>query len=107
MGFVYLLCDSGQDNLFKIGVTKNDVNKRIKKLQTGNGNEIFLVKCFKTSYPYYIERMLHQKHCPGKKIGEWFELTPSSVLDFEKDCLFFEELADKMKDNPFFVKNLK
>lgn len=102
MAFVYLLCDSGHDNMFKIGMTRGDVEKRIKKLQTGNGSEIFLVKKYETEYPFYIEKMLHQKHCPEKRLNEWFELSNESVMNFEKDCKFFEELIDMMKDNPFF-----
>ena len=103
-GKVYLLCDSGQDHLFKIGVTKNKIEDRIKKLQTGNGNEIFLVNYYETDYPFYIEHMLHQKHFPDKKLNEWFELDFDSVRNFKEDCEFFEKLVDAMKDNPFFGK---
>ena len=46
MAFVYLLGDSGQDNTFKIGVTRNDIEKRIKKLQPGveRSYEIYFAK---------------------------------------------------------------
>lgn len=32
MAYVYLICDSGQDNTFKIGVTRGSIEKRIKKI---------------------------------------------------------------------------
>lgn len=104
MAYVYLLCDIGHDNMFKIGVTKGEVEKRIKKLQTGNGCEIHLVNKYKTEYPFYIEKMLHQKHFPEKKLNEWFELSSESVNNFIKDCEFYEEIINTMKDNPFFNK---
>lgn len=107
MGFVYLICDSGHDNMFKIGVTKQPIEKRIKQLQTGNGSEIFLTSYYETRYPFYLERMLHQKFCSDKKIGEWFELDFESVVSFKEECKKIEEIVDAMKDNPFFQKNLK
>lgn len=107
MAFVYLLCDSGQDNMFKIGVTKSTIEKRIKQLQTGNGSEIFVADYYETDYPFYIERMLHQKFCSGRKKGEWFELDFERVSSFKEECKKLEELIEVMKDNPFFQKNLK
>lgn len=107
MAFVYLLCDSGQDNLFKIGVTKTSIEKRIKQLQTGNGSEIFIADYHETEYPYYIERMLHQKFRINNKHGEWFELDIDGVKAFKEECKRLEELIITMKDNEFFIKELK
>ena len=53
MPYVYLIGDAGQDNTFKIGMTRGDVNKRIKQLQTGNGEEIYLVNYYETEYPFF------------------------------------------------------
>lgn len=105
-GIVYLLCDSGQDNLFKIGVTRGSIEKRIKKLQTGNGNEIFLVGYHKSDHPFYIEHMLHQKYFPKQKLNEWFEMENYFVSDFQNDCEFYENLIIEMKDNFFFQRYL-
>lgn len=107
MGTVYLICDLGHDNMFKIGVTKQPIEKRMKQLQTGNGSEIFLVNYHETEYPYYIEKMLHQRFGSDRKIGEWFELDTEKAIDFKKYCNEYEEIVECMKDNPFFRKNLK
>lgn len=107
MACVYLICDSGQDNTFKIGVTRGSIEKRIKKLQTGNGEEIFLVNYYETEYPFLIEKMMHQKHCSDKKLNEWFTLDAEGVSNFKKDCEEFEKTIEALKDNPFFKKNLK
>lgn len=107
MAFVYLLCDSGQDNMFKIGTTKLPIEQRIKKLQTGNSNEIFLSDYYETAHPFYIEKMLHKKFAPNKKVGEWFQLDDPDALSFKDVCNQFEELISTLKDNPFFPKNPK
>ena len=107
MAYVYLLCDSGLDITFKIGVTRGSIEKRIKKLQTGNGEEIFLVNYYETDYPFLIEKMMHQKHCSDKKMNEWFYLDSEGVNNFKKDCEEFEKTIESLKDNPFFKKNIK
>lgn len=105
MAYVYLLCDSGHDNVFKIGVTKGSIEKRIKKLQTGNGDEIFLVDYYETEHPFYIEKIMHQRHYPEHKLNEWFELKPESVFDFRKECEEIEKIIKDLEDNPFFKIN--
>ena len=42
-GYVYLLCENGDNELYKIGVTSGSIENRIKKLQTGNGNKLLCV----------------------------------------------------------------
>ena len=107
MAFVYLLGDFGQDNTYKIGITKGNIDKRIKQLQTGNGEEIFLVNSYETEYPFFIERMLHLKFCPKKKKNEWFNLEPDDVFKFKEQCQNIENTAIAIKDNPFSKKWLK
>ena len=107
MAFVYLLGDAGQDNVFKIGMTRGPVEKRIKQLQTGNSEEIYLVNCYETDYPFFIERLLHSKLCPKQKHIEWFILDINDVVDFKKYCKNIEEQAIALKDNPFTKNILK
>lgn len=107
MAFVYLICDSGHDNMFKIGVTKTSIEKRMKKLQTGNSFEIFLAAYHETEYPFYIEKMLHKRFCSDRKVGEWFELDIEKTKKFEEICQEYEKIIEVMKENPFFQKNLK
>ena len=49
-GYVYVLGDFTKANIYKIGVTRGNVEKRIKKLQTGNSGEIFLCMKHLTKY---------------------------------------------------------
>jgi hypothetical protein len=107
MAFVYLLGDSGQDNTYKIGVTRGKIEKRIKQLQTGNGNEIFLVNSYETKYPFFLERLLHMQFFPQQKMNEWFELKDEDVFNFKEYCTLIEENAKALEDNPFAQKILK
>lgn len=105
MAFVYLLGDVGHDNVFKIGVTRKDIDKRIKQLQTGNGEEIYLVNYHETDYPFFLERSLHLKFFPKQKLNEWFILEHNDVMNFKQHCLEIENTVEALKDNPF-AKNL-
>lgn len=106
-GIVYLLGDSLNEGLFKIGVTRGKIENRIKKLQTGNGGEIYLVDFYETDTPFFIERDLHKRFSCNKENGEWFNLSLEDMKDFKKHCKSIEDIIEAMKDNPFFPKNLK
>lgn len=107
-GFVYLLVDYGSDpEKYKIGITTGHIEKRIKSLQTGNPNEIVLLKFFKTKFYRKIEKNLHKKYNFLRTDGgnEWFTLPPDSVFDFMVDC---EEIHSQIEylvkmGNPFIT----
>ena len=101
IGTVYLLCDPSTD-LFKIGMTRSNVSKRIKELQTGNSCEIHLVKKFDTQIPFYIETSLHHHFMSKHSLNEWHKLDEKDIADFDKTCAFYEDIARAMQDNPFF-----
>lgn len=99
-GIVYLLCDGER---FKIGMTnRKDINKRIKELQTGNSNEIWLHSYYETNYPTKIEKMMHARHASSNIKNEWFDLSVDQVLNFKNECKKCEKILDSLKDNPFF-----
>ena len=100
-GSVYLICDS-QTELYKIGVTRGDVEKRLKKLQTGNGDELHIVFVFETDTPFVIEKMLHNRFFPKNKLNEWFALESNEVIDFEDYCNICQKNVEALKENPFF-----
>lgn len=107
MAYVYLIGDSGQDNTFKIGVTRGNIEKRIKQLQTGNGEEIYLINYYETEYPFFIERLLHTKLYPKQKRNEWFNLENNDIVNFKLYCEEIENQAYALKDNPFSKNILK
>ena len=104
MGSVYLLGDSEKEGIFKIGVTRGDIQKRIKKLQTGNAGEIYLVSYYETEYPFLMEKMLHTKFFSDKVLNEWFSLTTEEIVRFKESCEEIQKNIDALKDNYFFKK---
>lgn len=105
VGSVYLLCDPST-NLFKIGMTKSCVSKRIKELQTGNSCEIHLVKKYDTLIPSFIETSLHHRFVDKHSLNEWYELTVEDINNFETICKEYEEMAQMLQTNPFFKYKL-
>ncbi len=106
-GFVYLINDWEQDNVYKIGVTRGSIERRIKKLQTGNPDELITCRYYHTEHPFFVEKQLHKKYLDCKVRDEWFKLTDNDVFNFEKTCKEIENIISIMKDNPFFPKKVK
>lgn len=93
---VYLIsCEVGDSKRYKIGYTRNSVEKRIKQLKTGNSNDLFLEKVFVSKWGSKIEAILHRKFSQYKISGEWFDLNQQQLDFFENDCknleLYFEQ----------------
>lgn len=106
MGYVYLIYDESND-LYKIGVTRNNDDKRIKILQTGNPTELRIIHIYNCEYPFRLETMLHNIYKNNNILNEWFELSDEDVINFKKTCDKFCEQIEILKSNPFFAKNLK
>lgn len=103
MGFVYLLeCIIDNDSIYKIGFTKDKIQKRINKLQTGNGYELIERYKFETKYNQKVERRLHKYFNTKRLKGEWFKLDKEDVNSFLQKCEKIENDFDALKDNPFF-----
>lgn len=101
MGYVYLICDPSNDS-FKIGVTKKlDIEERVRKLQTGNSTELFIMSYYKCEYPFRLEKLLHTKYHEKRLSGEWFSLNVSEVTEFKKTCEELNNIIYSLKDNPF------
>jgi len=79
--FVYVIGDPVK-NLVKIGVAQ-DVNKRLKQLQTGNSTEleVLWVSCV-CSNAYKVESIAHKKFEEHKILNEWFLVSVSEVVNF-------------------------
>lgn len=105
-GFVYLIYDEDRD-LYKIGVTTNTIDKRLKKLQTGNASELSIRDFHESDYIFRMETLLHN-HFKNKRIlNEWFSLSYDDVKNFKSLCNGFEDTIKALSINPFFAKNLR
>jgi hypothetical protein len=70
-GIVYVLQAEGQD-LFKIGRVKENLERRIKTLQTGCPFTIKLYTSFPSQFPERLEKLLHRLLIDSRQKGEWF-----------------------------------
>lgn len=79
--FVYVIGDPIK-NIFKIGVAQ-DVQKRLKQLQTGNSTEleILWVSCV-CSNAYQIENIAHNYFKDKKILNEWFLIPINEIVYF-------------------------
>ncbi len=104
---VYLIsCGEGESKKFKIGYTKNDVERRLKQLKTGNSEELVVEKVYQTKWGTKIESILHRnfRHC--KISGEWFNLSQQDVDNFMNQCRDLDLFINDLLNNSTF-KNPK
>lgn len=69
------------NNLYKIGISK-DPNKRLKQLQTGNGNKLRIIQVFNVNNERQLEQRLHGMLWQSKSVlgkNEWFCLTEDAL----------------------------
>ena len=103
MGYVYLIGEMANEVRFKIGSTKCiDVHKRLKQLQTGNSNQLYIKEYYQTDKPFKLEKILHNRFKYANLIGEWFDLSDDDTAQFKTICEGFQKVMDSLKENPFF-----
>ena len=107
MGYVYLLLsvDINGNEAYKIGITKNDPNKRLKQLSTGNSDKIQLLNYYQSENFKKVEKMMHIKYSAFKTEAnnEWFSLQTEHVMSFLLDCKEAEQtIIFLLENNPFY-----
>ena len=98
MGFIYLL-NMEKTSLYKIGITSKSVEKRAKKLQTGNPLKIKIENTYESDFYRQIESTMHKMLKHKKYVeedfdyikGEWFILDNDDVRGFVEKCRKIEE----------------
>lgn len=88
MKSVYLL--QSENGLYKIGVSKNPT-KRVRQLQTGNGEKIRLVHTYSTNIPFLLEKTLKNLFDVDHVNGEWFKLSLEDELTFLDVCKKYDD----------------
>lgn len=94
-GYIYLICDPSADT-YKIGRTNNNVEKRLKQLQTGCSSELFIVNRYETDYPVQLENFLHRKFINKRQLNEWFKLESFDIKNFNNVCRHYEEIIKSL-----------
>jgi hypothetical protein len=107
MGYVYLLLqvDAEGSETYKIGITKNNPELRVKQLQTGNPNKISVLRVYESDNYLRVEQWMHRKHGASKTEAknEWRNLTNDQIITFLDDCKNADETISVLKKtNHFF-----
>lgn len=85
--YIYVIKNPLNETI-KIGVA-NDVEKRIKQLQTGAGIELELIyKSMICSNAFSIEKDVHKHFEEYRTFGEWFKINPTIVINFLEQQTF-------------------
>ena len=105
-GYVYLIVegDHNGEEKYKIGVTKNDPQKRLKKLKTGNSNQLDILKLYKSKHYKKVEKILHRKFISQRTLSgnEFFYLSDEQVFGFIKYCEEAEHIIESLQDKTIF-----
>ena len=102
MGYVYLMLqiDFEGTESYKIGITKNDPQLRMKQLQTGNPNKISVHRMYESKNYLKVERWLHRKYQTRTEAkNEWRTLTYEQVFSFLDDCKTADDNIQFLLDN--------
>lgn len=106
MSYVYLIQDwSSEIPKYKIGITKNSVEERLKSLQTGSSGELVISRIYESENYRKIESWLHKKYKYKSTDGgkEWFYLEDKDVLNFINICKKVDDNINLLKEqNPFY-----
>jgi hypothetical protein len=92
-GFVYLV-QAGEDYRFKIGRTVN-LTRRMRDLQLGSPNPLYLVGWFHTPDCYTDEIDWHQRMGTTRRHGEWFDLSLDQLRMFQARADIFQRLPEQ------------
>lgn len=92
-GYVYLISqdypkatiDGNEAFLVKIGFSKNDVHKRLQKLQTGNPFELRWLGHVHLENYKKVEKELHVRFAHRHFRLEWFILTRGDIADLMEE----------------------
>lgn len=109
MKYVYLVkatTNQGEES-YKIGVTKNDPQKRIKQLQTGNPSELTLIDTYYSKFGTTIESYLHRTYAMNKIKGEWFSLDKEQIELFQEQCKKLETNLKMIQEDNTWYESLK
>lgn len=102
---IYLISSEINDStLYKIGITKRNINKRLTELKTGNPATLTVIHTFKSQYAPKIEKHFHISNAYNNRGGEWFQLSEHDINNFIPQCnLIHNNLTLLAKHNTWII----
>lgn len=80
-GIVYII-KSGKH--YKIGMTRGNLESRLKSIQTGSPYKIEIIHTIETATPEKLEAELHRRFRGKRLSGEWFDLNQSDIWNIKR-----------------------
>jgi len=75
----FYIIEEKDTNVCKIGVS-NDIEGRLKGLQTGNSSKLILNSGFYCKIPYKLETCIKKKYKEFNRVGEWYDVEDKEEL---------------------------
>jgi hypothetical protein len=101
---IYLISsETNGQKLYKIGITKREIEVRMKELKTGNAADLSIVDSFQSKWATKIEANLHRLFRPKKISGEWFELNEEDLVEFKGRCELLHGNFEMMEASNTYV----
>lgn len=90
--------------LYKIGITKRNIEDRIKEFKTGSASEFRIVDSFSSKWARKIEAGLHRAFRQKRISGEWFDLCDGDLSSFRERCETMHAGLDSIeKNNTYYI----
>ena len=77
-GLVYII---GSGDYWKCGVTRRNVEQRVKEMQTGNPHELIIAASWMVPDCHLGEKIAHKKLSAFHYSGEWFKGTKDQIME--------------------------
>lgn len=102
---IYLISSElNNQTLYKIGITKNNANKRLKQLKTGNPATLTVIHTFESQFATKIEKHFHKTKASSNVGGEWFQLSEQDISNFIPQCkLLHDNFLYLSKHNTWII----
>jgi T5orf172 domain len=105
---IYLIASElNNETLYKIGVTKRNINKRLNELKTGNPATLSVLYTFNSKYARIIETHFHHTKKVNNIRGEWFNLSQQEIIDFIPTCKIIHDNLEYLSKNNTWIMEKK
>ena len=105
-GVIYIL--KNDFGLYKIGLTRDDVEVRTANIESSSGVPTKVLDCFTTKDLEKVENVLHSHHSKYRTVGEWFwHIDWNFVSEIKSGSVDIESYKTEVNIDPRLAIELK
>ena len=108
---IYLISSTiNNETFYKIGITRQNIENRLRQLKTGNPATLNIINYFESKWASKIEANLHSRFSSYNVEGggtEWFSLTPETISNFTNICQKLHETFQLLSINNTWIIDKK